>query len=346
MKNLKTHRARYDLVRKMRASFVLLGPMLARFGRAEISLPGGCSLGVRPVDIHLNGLRAMGANIELEDGYVIATGQLHGAEIMLHCPSVTGTENLVMAATLAKGRTILHNVAKEPEIIDLCNCLIKMGAKISDHGTDTIIIDGVDNLQGTTHRIIPDRLETITYAIANILTHGHIYLTNTEAWCFDALTSCFPEVKIHHTDFGFLAEGPVMNTVNLTTAPYPGLATDLQAQMMVLATQIPGTSYITEAVFENRMMHVPELCRMGADITVEDIQGTNRATIHGGVPLSGAPVMATDLRASVSLVLAGLCAKGQTTISRIYHLDRGYHALDEKLNACGANIDRVKQEAA
>lgn len=343
---LKSCRARYDLVRKMRGSFVLLGPMLSRFGRAEISLPGGCNLGVRPVDIHLNGLRAMGAHIEVEDGYVIATGKLHGAEIFLHFPSVTGTENLVMAATLATGRTVIHNTAKEPEIVDLCKCLKAMGAKITGHGTDTIIIDGVDRLNGATHRIVPDRLETVTYAIANIMTHGHIYLTNTEAWCFDALTECFPQVKIHNTDFGFLAEGPVTEPVNLTTAPHPGMPTDLQAQMMVLATQIPGQSFITEAIFENRMMHVPELCRMGADIAVEHNDGANKATINGGMPLYGAPVMATDLRASVSLVLAGLCAKGQTTISRIYHLDRGYHALDEKLNMCGADIVRSKQEAA
>lgn len=343
---LKSCRARYDLVRKMRGSFVLLGPMLSRFGRAEISLPGGCNLGVRPVDIHLNGLRAMGAHIEVEDGYVIATGKLHGAEIFLHCPSVTGTENLLMAATLATGQTILHNTAKEPEIVDLCKCLNAMGAKITGHGTSTITIDGVDRLHGTTHRIVPDRLETVTYAIANIMTHGHIYLTNTEAWCFDALTECFPQVKIHNTDFGFLAEGPVTDPVNLTTAPHPGMPTDLQAQMMVLATQIPGQSFITEAIFENRMMHVPELCRLGADISVEHNDGANKATINGGLPLYGAPVMATDLRASVSLVLAGLCAKGATTVSRIYHLDRGYHALDEKLNMCGADIVRSKQEAA
>jgi UDP-N-acetylglucosamine 1-carboxyvinyltransferase len=189
-------------------------------------------------------------------------------------------------------------------------------------------------------------LETVTYAIANIMTHGHIYLTNTEAWCFDALTECFPQVKIHNTDFGFLAEGPVTQSVNLTTAPHPGMPTDLQAQMMVLATQIPGQSFITETIWENRMMHVPELCRMGADISVEHNDGANKATINGGLPLYGAPVMATDLRASVSLVLAGLCAKGQTTVSRIYHLDRGYHALDEKLNMCGADIVRSKQEAA
>lgn len=343
---LKSCRARYDLVRKMRGSFVLLGPMLARFGRAEISLPGGCNLGVRPVDIHLNGLRAMGAHIEVEDGYVIATGKLHGAEIFLHCPSVTGTENLLMAATLATGQTILHNTAKEPEIVDLCKCLNAMGAKITGHGTSTITIDGVDRLHGTTHSIVPDRLETVTYAIANIMTRGHIYLTNTEAWCFDALTECFPQVKIHNTDFGFLAEGPVTDPVNLTTAPHPGMPTDLQAQMMVLATQIPGQSFITEAIFENRMMHVPELCRLGADISVEHNEGANKATINGGLPLYGAPVMATDLRASVSLVLAGLCAKGTTTVSRIYHLDRGYHALDEKLNMCGADIVRSKQEAA
>lgn len=344
---LNSCRARYDLVRKMRGAFVLLGPMLSRFGRAEVSLPGGCAIGARPVDIHLNGLRAMGATIELEDGYVIATGKLHGAEIFPHCPTVTGTENLVMAATLAEGQTIIHNAAREPEVVDLCHCLNKMGAKIMGQGTDTIVIDGVDRLHGATHRIIPDRLETATYAIASILTQGHIYLTNTEAWCFDALTQCFPEIKIHNTDFGFLAEGPVTQPVELATAPHPGVPTDLQAQMMVLATQIPGRSSITETIYENRMMHVPELCRMGADILVEhDEKGMNKALINGGTPLFGAPVMATDLRASVSLVLAGLCAKGQTTVSRIYHLDRGYHALDEKLNRCGAEIVRTKQEAA
>jgi UDP-N-acetylglucosamine 1-carboxyvinyltransferase len=335
--------APYELVRTMRASILVMGPLLARYGQANVSLPGGCAIGSRPVNLHIDGLRAMGAEISLSGGYIHARAKrLHGARINMDPVTVTGTENLLMAATLAKGRTILENAAKEPEVVDLANFLTKMGARIHGAGTSTILVDGVDSLHGTRHRIMPDRIETATFMIAAAVTGGDIILTGTSGE-FLAL----PIQKLQEAGL-IIEEDPGrenmrvrcsgrLKGVNLETAPYPGFPTDVQAQMLVLNCIAEGASSITENIFENRFMHVSELQRLGADIQVIG----NIAHVRGLNRLHGAPVMATDLRASASLVLAGLAAEGETIISRIYHIDRGYERIEEKLLALGANIQRI-----
>lgn len=335
--------APYDIVRKMRASILVLGPLLARFGHAVVSYPGGCAIGARPIDVTLNGLEAMGAEIVLDNGYVHAKvrgGQLQGTHYTLSVPSWTGTENLIMAAVFASGTTVFENVAREPEVVDLCNCLNAMGAKIEGAGTSTITIHGVDRLQGATHKIMTDRLEAGTYAVAAAITGGRIHLDETTHEVLYAFTETLERAgaKINPIANGMIVEGGYdIHPVDIITEPYPGFATDLQAQMMALMTIAKGTSLIKETIFENRFMHVPELNRMGANIS---IQG-NIAVVRGVPKLQGAPVMATDLRASVSMVLAGLAAEGETVVNRVYHLDRGYERLDEKLNSCGASIKRV-----
>ncbi|MCI5059840.1 MAG: UDP-N-acetylglucosamine 1-carboxyvinyltransferase [Alphaproteobacteria bacterium] len=342
---ITSHTAPYDLVRKMRASVLVLGPLLARHGVAQVSLPGGCALGARPIDLHIKGLQAMGAEIELEDGYVKAVapqGKLKGAEITFPLVSVGATENLMMAATLAKGTTILKNAAREPEIVDQGKVLIKMGAKIEGLGTPTITIEGVDKLHGTTHSILPDRIETGTYMCAVGLCGGELRLQNTRTDFLSALISPLHEagmdIKQEGDDVIVRRNGAKLKGVDIMTEAYPGFATDLQAQFMTMLTLCEGAGMICETIFENRFMHVPELCRMGADISIRG----NSAIIRGVEKLKGAEVMATDLRASVALVLAGLVAEGETVINRIYHLDRGYENIVEKLTNVGAQIERVK----
>ncbi|MBF0416897.1 MAG: UDP-N-acetylglucosamine 1-carboxyvinyltransferase [Magnetococcales bacterium] len=335
-------RAPYDLVRTMRASILVMGPLIARHGKAEISLPGGCAIGSRPVNLHIDGLRKMGADITLDEGYIRAKAKrLHGARIYLNPVTVTGTENLMMAAALADGRTVLENAAREPEVTDLAIFLNKMGARIQGAGTSTIIIDGVEELHGTQHRIIPDRIETATFMVAAAVTHGDITLTDADA---ETLESPIQKLREAGVIVDTSASGRIRITapdplrpVNLETCPYPGFPTDLQAQMLVMDSLAQGVSMITETVFENRFMHVSELQRLGADIRVHG----NVAEVHGVEHLLGAPVMATDLRASASLVLAGLAAQGATTISRVYHIDRGYERIEEKLQALGADIQRT-----
>jgi len=336
--------APYDTVRKMRASFFVLGPLLARVREATVSLPGGCAIGARPVDLHLQGLAAMGAEIELAGGYVLArapTG-LKGAEFEFSTVSVGGTENLLMAASLARGRTVLKNAAREPEIGDLGSCLISMGAQIQGLGTATIVIDGVKELHAATHPVLPDRIETGTYAIAAAIAGGEIELVGGRFNLIAALIEKLRHVGAHitETNRGLLIarDGGQPVACDVTTAPFPGFPTDLQAQYMALMAVSKGDAHIRETIFENRFMHVPELLRMGADIKVEG----DTATVHGRERLKGAPVMATDLRASVSLVLAGLAAEGETIVNRVYHLDRGFERIEEKLRRCGADIERLK----
>ncbi|MBF0623470.1 MAG: UDP-N-acetylglucosamine 1-carboxyvinyltransferase [Magnetococcales bacterium] len=334
-------KAPYDLVRTMRASILVMGPLLARHGRAEISLPGGCAIGTRPVNLHLRGLEAMGAEITLEQGYIKGQAKrLRGARLVFDLVTVTGTENLMMAACLADGRTVLENAACEPEVLDLANCLNKMGARIKGAGTGTITIDGVEELRGAEHAILPDRIETGTFMIAAALTGGDVTLTHTDPSILKApiakLRQAGVVVEEKKGTIRVRKNGP-LRAVDLQTAPYPGFPTDLQAQMLVLVSQSEGTGTITETIFENRFMHVSELQRLGADIT---LQG-NVAVVKGGGELRGAPVMATDLRASASLVLAGLAARGETLISRVYHIDRGYERIEEKLMALGADIHRL-----
>lgn len=338
--------ADYELVRKMRASILVLGPLVARHGKAEVSLPGGCALGTRPVDLHIKGLEKMGAKILLEDGYIRATapkGGLKGADIAFPLISVTGTENLLMAATLAQGTTRLINAAREPEVVDLANCLIQMGAKITGAGTDTITIEGVPSLKGTTYAVVPDRIETGTYIVAAGITNGTLELTHTSLDLLPTFISLAEDAGLHfeRTAHGFIVSRQKnlkrTKSVDMITEPYPGFPTDLQAQFMAMMTLSEGSSTITETIFENRFMHVAELLRMGADI---QIHGSS-AIVKGKKELVGAPVMATDLRASACLVLAGLAAKGHTTVNRIYHLDRGYETMEKKLQACGAKIERI-----
>ena len=340
-------RAPYDLVRRMRASVLVLGPLLARTGWAEVSLPGGCAIGTRPVDLHLRGLEAMGARIELADGYIKARapdGGLKGAEIVFPSVSVGATENLLMAATLAEGETRLVNAAREPEIADLAACLTGMGARISGVDSDTLVIQGVGRLHGTRHAVIPDRIETGTYALAAAITDGELELVGAEPAHLGAALDVLAAagVALRPTPEGLIARraGGALRALDLATAPYPGFPTDLQAQIMALATLAEGDSRIVETIFENRFMHVPELARMGADITVSG----HTATIRGRAALTGAPVMASDLRASAGLVLAGLAARGETVVNRVYHLDRGYERLEEKLGACGARIARLRAD--
>ena len=341
---VKDFTAPYDLVRKMRGSILVLGPLLARFGEAKVSLPGGCAIGTRPVDLHIQALEALGAVITLEGGYINATvpgKRLKGNKILFPKVSVGATENLMMAATLAEGETILANAAREPEIVDLGECLIKMGAKIEGLGTPTITIQGVEKLGGAYHAILPDRIETGTYMIAVALIGGTVRLKNARLDHLAALVAPLQKagVKIEEegTDIIVSRNGSPLKGTDIMTEPFPGFATDLQAQFMTMLTLCEGAGLVTETIFENRFMHVPELCRMGANITVHG----NSAIVRGVDKLTGAEVMATDLRASVALVLAGLVADGETTINRIYHLDRGYENLVEKLSACGAKIQRA-----
>ncbi|HCE41474.1 UDP-N-acetylglucosamine 1-carboxyvinyltransferase [Alloalcanivorax profundimaris] len=335
--------APYELVKTMRASILVLGPLLAHFGRASVSLPGGCAIGSRPVDIHLRGLEAMGADIEVANGYVHASveGRLKGARIVMDTVTVTGTENLLMAAALAEGTTILENAAREPEVVDLANFINAMGGKVRDAGKDTIIVEGVPKLGGCHHDVIADRIETGTYLIAAAITGGRIKCKDTDPSLLDAVLQKLEEAgaRIETGDnwISLDMEGRRPKAVSLRTAPYPAMPTDMQAQFMALNIIAEGTGTIVETVFENRFMHVQEMNRMGADI---EVQG-NTAICRGVESLTGAPVMATDLRASASLVIAGLAAEGDTTVDRIYHIDRGYECIEEKLQSLGATIRRV-----
>jgi UDP-N-acetylglucosamine 1-carboxyvinyltransferase len=344
-KKIASTEAPYDLVRKMRASFLVIGPLLARCHQAKVSLPGGCAIGTRPVDLHLKGLEAMGAEIELKDGYVIArapNGGLRGAHIQFPFVSVGATENLMMAAAIAKGTTVIENAASEPEVTDLGHCLQAMGAKIDGLETRTLKIEGVERLSGTSHTVLPDRIETGTYAMAVAAAGGEVELLCTRS---DLIASVIPllesagvDIKSTNRGIKVARNGAHFTGVDVTTEPYPGFPTDLQAQLMALMVTANGVSHISETIFENRFMHVPELMRMGADITIDH----QTATVRGVEKLRGAPVMATDLRASVSLIIAGLVAEGETVVNRVYHLDRGFERIEEKLSALGADIKRVK----
>lgn len=339
-KAIESHVAPYDLVRRMRASVLILGPLLARHGKAEVSLPGGCAIGTRPIDMHLDALSLMGAEITLDGGYVKAEAPsgLKGAEINFSKVSVGATENIMMAATLAKGITVINNAAREPEIVDQGEALIKMGAKIEGLGTARLVIEGVERLNGITHEIVPDRIEAGTYMIAVAMAGGKVVLENVRTEHLTTLVAPLKEAGMHIEEQGkdLVVErnGVDLKGFDIMTEPHPGFPTDLQAQLMSLMTICQGAGMITETVFENRFMHVPELVRMGANITVHG----NSALIRGVEGLKGAEVMATDLRASVALVLAGLVAEGETVVNRIYHLNRGYEKLVEKLSACGADI--------
>ena len=339
--NVSDPTAPYELVRTMRAAILVLGPLVARCGHAKVSLPGGCAIGQRPVDQHLKGLTAMGVKISVEHGYILAeTDRLKGARIVMDLVTVTGTENLMMAATLAEGVTVLENAAREPEVVDLANCLIAMGAKIEGAGTDRIRIEGVAKLHGANHSVMPDRIETGTYLAAAAATRGRIKLTGAAPDSLDSTLGKLREAGAKIECSGDTITLEMSNrpaSVGLRTAPYPGFATDMQAQFMALDTVARGTSVITENIFENRFMHALELQRLGADIA---IQG-NTAVVRGVDRLQGATVMATDLRASASLVIAGLVAEGETVIDRIYHLDRGYESLEQKLSALGARVRRL-----
>jgi len=335
--------ASYDLVRQMRASFNVLGPLIARTGHAKVSLPGGCTIGARPVDLHLKALEQLGARIELEQGYVYATAArgLKGARIEFPFVSVGATEHTMMAAVLAEGETVLENAAREPEIADLADCLNAMGAKVEGAGTPTIRVTGVSKLNGATHSVIPDRIETGTYAVAAAMAGGEVRLTKTRAnliqALLDKLEEAGAEVRALNDGVEVKRNGGRLQAVEVTTEVYPGFATDLQAQFMALMTTAKGESVIRETIFENRFLHAPELGRLGADITVAGGEARVRGVDH----LNGAPVMATDLRASVSLVIAGLAAQGETVVNRVYHLDRGFERLEEKLGACGAKVTRL-----
>lgn len=341
---LKSFHAPYELVRTMRASVLVLGPLLSRFGEAEVSLPGGCAIGTRPVDQHLKGLQAMGADIRIENGYIKAKAKrLNGATIVMDIVTVTGTENIMMAAVLAKGQTIIHNAAREPEVEDLANFLNTLGAKVSGTGTSTIVIDGVDQLGGGSYHVMPDRIETGTYLAAAAVTRGKIKLKNTRPDLLESVLLKLEETgAIIDTGPDWISldmKGRRPYAINISTAPYPAFPTDMQAQMMTVNAVAEGTGVITETVFENRFMHVQELQRMGANIALK-----GNTAICTGTELHGAPVMATDLRASASLVLAGLAANGETTIDRIYHIDRGYECIEEKLAQLGAQIHRIPSE--
>jgi UDP-N-acetylglucosamine 1-carboxyvinyltransferase len=333
--------APYELVKTMRASILVLGPMIARFGEARVSLPGGCAIGQRPVDLHIKGLQAMGAQIDIEQGYILArAGRLKGTHIVLDLVTVTGTENLMMAAVLADGVTVLENAAREPEVIDLAECLNAMGARVRGAGSDVITIEGVRELQGATHRVMPDRIEIGTFLCAAAATGGEIKLKGTRSNILDAVIGKLQEAGAqveHGHDWIRLSTNGGLKSVSLRTAPYPAFPTDMQAQFMALNSVAEGTAVVTETIFENRFMHVQELRRLGADIEVEG----NTAIVHGVSGLQGANVMATDLRASASLVLAGLVAKGETLVDRVYHLDRGYECIEEKLSQLGARIKRA-----
>ena len=335
--------APYELVKTMRASVLALGPLLARFGHAKVSLPGGCTIGARPVDLHLEALRALGASIDLHEGYVYAQAPrgLRGAEIVFPFVSVGATEHAMLAAVLARGETVLKNAACEPELGDLADCLNAMGAKVEGAGTSTIRIQGVERLHGASHSVIPDRIETGTFALAAAMAGGEVRLTRTRGDFIDSLLNKMVEAGVevtrHDDGMTIKRDGARLQAVEIETDPYPGFATDLQAQFMALMTLADGESVIKETIFENRFMHAPELTRLGADILVSG----GEARVRGVGALEGAPVMATDLRASVSLVIAALAARGETVVSRVYHLDRGFERLEEKLRACGADVRRI-----
>jgi UDP-N-acetylglucosamine 1-carboxyvinyltransferase len=332
--------APYDMVKTMRASVTVMGPLLGRYGRARVSLPGGCAIGARPIDQHLKGLAALGAEIELSHGYVeLRAKRLHGAQVVFDTVTVGGTQNVMMAASLARGTTRLENVAREPEVQELARFLNKMGAKISGAGGSVIEIEGVDNLRGIDHAIVPDRIEAGTMAVAAAVTRGNVLLRDAPVDDMHAVIAKLQEAGVicEVEAEGLRVRGPeALRPIDATTRPYPGFPTDMQAQLMVLATQAQGQSLITETIFENRFMHVPELNRMGADIHING----NAAIVRGPSPLSGAIVMATDLRASASLVLAGLVAEGPTEVRRVYHLDRGYETIEKRLRPLGARIER------
>ncbi|MGJ8517189.1 UDP-N-acetylglucosamine 1-carboxyvinyltransferase [Carnimonas bestiolae] len=336
-------RAPYELVKKMRASILVLGPLLAHYGSADVSLPGGCAIGSRPVDLHLRGLEAMGAEIEVENGYVRARAPqgLHGAHFMMDVVTVTGTENLLMAAALAKGTTILENAAREPEIVDLAECLIAMGANIKGHGTGTITVEGVERLHGCEYTVMPDRIEVGTFLVAAAAARGRVKVRNTRADTLEAVLVKLEEagaaLEVTESSITLDMHGKRPRAVSLRTAPYPAFPTDMQAQFVAMNAVAEGTSRVVETIFENRFMHVQELNRMGADIALEG----NTALIKGVESLSGAPVMATDLRASASLVIAAIAAQGETVVDRIYHIDRGYECIEEKLQSMGVKIRRV-----
>ena len=339
---IKHYVAPYELVRTMRASILVLGPLLARFGEAEVSLPGGCAIGSRPVDLHIHGLELMGADITVENGYIKARAKrLKGAKIVLDIITVTGTENLMMAASLADGTTILENAAREPEVVDLANCLNAMGAKVSGAGTDTITIEGVERMHSASYSVLPDRIETGTYLVAAAVTGGKVKLKDTDPTLLDAVLSKLvdagAEIETGEDWISLDMKGKRPKAVDVRTAPYPAFPTDMQAQFSVLNSVAEGTGAITETVFENRFMHIQELQRMGAEIQLNG----NTAICTGVKQLTSAPVMATDLRASASLVLAGLVAEGNTLVDRIYHIDRGYECIEEKLHQLGAHIRRV-----
>ena len=340
-KTLDTLTAPYDLVKTMRASIVTLGPMLARFGEARVSLPGGCAIGARPVDQHIKGLKCMGAEVEIDHGYVVAKAKrLKGAHIVTDMVTVTGTENLLMAATLAEGTTVIENAAREPEVVDLADCLIAMGAKIRGAGTPIIEVEGVQSLHGATHRVLPDRIETGSFLVAALMTQGDVTVTDAAPHTLDIVLDKLREagaVIEVGTDWIRAKMDRRPTAVSVRTVPHPGFPTDMQAQFMALDTIAEGTGRITETIFENRFMHVPELQRLGANITVDG----HTAVVTGVEQLSGATVMATDLRASASLVMAGLVASGETIVDRIYHLDRGYDHMEVKLAALGAKIERL-----
>ncbi|NRP15979.1 MULTISPECIES: UDP-N-acetylglucosamine 1-carboxyvinyltransferase [unclassified Marinobacterium] len=335
--------APYELVKTMRASILVLGPLLARHGRAQVSLPGGCAIGSRPVDLHLRGLEAMGAQIEVMDGYIDARvdGRLKGATVFFDTVTVTGTENILSAAVLAEGETIIENAAREPEVVDLANCLIAMGAKISGAGTDTIRVQGVETLKGCTHSVMPDRIETGTYLVAGAITSGRVRTRNTRGDILEAVLKKLEEAgaKITQGDdwIELDMEGRRPKAVSVTTAPYPAFPTDMQAQFAALNSIADGVGRIKETVFENRFMHIQEMIRLGMKVVIDG----NTATIEGVEKLKAAPVMATDLRASASLVLTGLVAEGETPVERIYHIDRGYECIEEKMQSLGAKIRRV-----
>jgi len=343
---MRSHEAPYELVKTMRASFFVLGPLVARLGRARVSTPGGCAIGARPVNLHIAGIRALGARVQLRHGYVEAHAEhLTGARLWLDNPSVGATENIMMAAVRARGATVIENAAREPEIQDLARMLNSMGAQVSGAGTHVIRIEGVERLHGTEHRVIPDRIEAGSFMIAAAITRGDVTLSNAPLEHLDAVAAKLREagVVVEPAGEGLrVRRNGALKPVELRTLPYPGFPTDLQAQMMALLTQADGTSVITETIFENRFMHAPELVRMGADIVMKG----PTAIVRGPARLSGAPVMATDLRASMGLILAGLAAENSTELDRVYHLDRGYEALDEKLRKLGARIERTGSGAA
>jgi UDP-N-acetylglucosamine 1-carboxyvinyltransferase len=341
-RSLEHFEAPYELVKTMRASILVLGPLVARYGRARVSLPGGCAIGSRPVDLHLHGLRALGAEVEVRNGNIEArAGRLRGARIVLDTVTVTGTENILMAATLASGTTVIENAAQEPEVVDLANFLVSMGARITGAGTNTIIVEGVERLHGTKYTVLPDRIETGTYLVGCAMTGGHIRCSRARPAHLDAvlekLAEAGAELRTGDDWIEMDMRGRRLRSVDITTAPYPAFPTDMQAQFTALNTIADGTAVITETVFENRFMHVQELQRLGADIRLKG----NTAIVRGVPGLTGAPIMATDLRASASLVLAGLVADGVTTVDRVYHIDRGYEIIEEKLGALGARIKRI-----